>query len=435
MTNAPELTVSELSGALKRAIEDQFGHVRLRGEISNYRGPHSSGHAYFCLKDASARIDAVIWKGVFSRLRTKPQEGLEVIATGKVTTFPGKSSYQIVIEQLEPAGLGALMALLEERRKKFAAEGFFDEARKKKIPFLPTTIGIVTSPTGAVIRDILHRLHDRFPRHVLVWPVRVQGETSAAEVANAIRGFNALPQGGKIPRPDLLIVARGGGSLEDLWSFNEEEVLRAAAASRIPLIAAVGHETDWTLLDLVADLRAPTPTGAAEKAVPVRAELLSELGRSGAPSHRRDFPQRGAAAQRDAGAGPRVADGRRAAGHAAPKGGPGRRKIAVEPVGRARQTPSKPGAGVAPAGPPRAAGRTFTRHRAFEHAGFPPRLGSKKPDREAAGATGRTGEKFWRCEGGASQRLAREFAGARGAASSSGGAARCGHVGFAEAPP
>ena len=277
LTNAPELTVSELSGALKRAIEDQFGHVRLRGEISNYRGPHSSGHAYFCLKDASARIDAVIWKGVFSRLRIKPQEGMEVIATGKVTTFPGKSSYQIVIEQLEPAGLGALMALLEERRKKFAAEGFFDEARKKKIPFLPNTIGIVTSPTGAVIRDILHRLHDRFPRRVLVWPVRVQGETSASEVATAIRGFNALPQGDKIPRPDLLIVARGGGSLEDLWSFNEEEVLRAAAESRIPLISAIGHETDWTLLDLVADLRAPTPTGAAEKAVPVRAELLNDL--------------------------------------------------------------------------------------------------------------------------------------------------------------
>jgi exodeoxyribonuclease VII large subunit len=277
LTNAPELTVSELSGALKRAIEDQFGHVRLRGEISNYRGPHSSGHAYFSLKDASARIDAVVWKGVFARLRTKPQEGLEVIATGKITTFPGKSSYQIVIEQLEPAGLGALMALLEERRKKLAGEGLFDEARKKKIPFLPKTIGIVTSPTGAVIRDILHRLQDRFPRHVLVWPVRVQGETSAQEVASAIRGFNALKPGGKIPRPDLLIVARGGGSLEDLWSFNEEEVLRAASESGIPLISAVGHETDWTLLDLVADLRAPTPTGAAEKAVPVRAELLSDI--------------------------------------------------------------------------------------------------------------------------------------------------------------
>ena len=277
LTNAPELSVSELSGALKRSIEDQFGHVRLRGEISNYRGPHSSGHAYFSLKDANARIDAVIWKGVFLRLRTKPQEGLEVIATGKVTTFPGKSSYQIVIEQLEPAGVGALMALLEERRKKLAAEGLFDEARKKKLPHLPETIGIVTSPTGAVIRDILHRLNDRFPRRVLVWPVRVQGETSAEEVAAAIRGFNALPPGGKIPRPDLLIVARGGGSLEDLWSFNEEIVLRAAAESQIPLISAIGHETDWTLLDHVADLRAPTPTGAAEKAVPVRAELLGDV--------------------------------------------------------------------------------------------------------------------------------------------------------------
>jgi exodeoxyribonuclease VII large subunit len=277
LTNAPELTVSELSGALKRAIEDQFGFVRLRGEISNFRGQHSSGHCYFSLKDANARIDAVIWKGTYARLRTKPQEGLEVIATGKVTTFPGKSSYQIVIEQLEPAGLGALMALLEERRKKLAAEGLFDEARKKALPFLPRVIGIVTSPTGAVIRDILHRLSDRFPRRVLVWPVRVQGETSAAEVAAAIRGFNALAPQGAVPRPDLLIVARGGGSLEDLWSFNEEAVLRAAADSLIPLISAIGHETDWTLLDLVADLRAPTPTGAAEKAVPVRAELLADL--------------------------------------------------------------------------------------------------------------------------------------------------------------
>ena len=276
-TNALEFSVSELSGALKRTIEDQFGHVRLRGEISNYRGPHSSGHAYFCLKDANARIDAVVWKGTFSRLKTRPQEGLEVIATGKITTFPGKSSYQIVIEQMEPAGVGALMALLEERRKKLAAEGLFDEARKKKLPYLPRVIGIVTSPTGAVIRDILHRLSDRFPRHVLVWPVRVQGETSAAEVAAAIRGFNALAPGGKIPRPDLLIVARGGGSLEDLWSFNEEEVLRAAAESEIPLISAIGHETDTTLLDHVADLRAPTPTGAAEKAVPVRAELLGAV--------------------------------------------------------------------------------------------------------------------------------------------------------------
>jgi exodeoxyribonuclease VII large subunit len=281
-SNAPELTVSELSNALKRTIEDRFGFVRLRGEISNYRGPHSSGHAYFCLKDQSARIDAVIWKGVFARLRTKPEEGLEVIATGKVTTFPGKSTYQIVIDALEPAGVGALMALFEERRRKLAAEGLFDDARKQLLPFLPASIGVVTSPTGAVIRDILHRIADRFPRHVLVWPVRVQGEASAAEIAAAIDGFNALPETGPLRRPDVIIVARGGGSLEDLWSFNEEIVVRAAARSLIPLISAVGHETDWTLIDHAADLRAPTPTAAAEKAVPVRAELaatLADLGR------------------------------------------------------------------------------------------------------------------------------------------------------------
>jgi exodeoxyribonuclease VII large subunit len=272
-TNAPEFTVGELAGALKRTIEESFGFVRLRGEISNYRGPHSSGHAYFCLKDETARIDAVIWKGTLARLKVKPEEGLEVIASGKVTTYPGKSSYQIVVENLEPAGLGALMALLEERRRKLAAEGLFDEARKQLIPFLPAMIGVITSPTGAVIRDILHRIADRFPRNVLVWPVRVQGETSAAEVAAAITGFNAMPA----PRPDVLIVARGGGSLEDLWSFNEEIVVRAAAASLIPLISAIGHETDWTLLDHAADLRAPTPTGAAEKAVPVRNELLAAL--------------------------------------------------------------------------------------------------------------------------------------------------------------
>ena len=275
-SNVLEVTVGELSGALKRTIEDQFGFVRVRGEISNYRGPHSSGHAYFCLKDEAARIDAVIWKTSFLRLKTKPQEGLEVIATGRVTTFPGKSTYQIVIESIEPAGIGALMAILEARRKTFAGEGLFDESRKRALPFLPRTIGVVTSPTGAVIRDILHRIEDRFPRDVLVWPVRVQGETAAAEVAAAIYGFNALATVGAILRPDVLIVARGGGSLEDLWAFNEEVVVRAAAASAIPLIAAVGHETDWTLIDHVADLRAPTPSGAAEKAVPVRAELISQ---------------------------------------------------------------------------------------------------------------------------------------------------------------
>ena len=275
--NAPEFTVSELSGALKRAIEDRFGYVRVRGEISGYRGPHSSGHVYFSLKDANARLDAVIWKGVFARMRVKPEEGLEVVATGKITTFPGKSAYQIIVESLEPAGVGALMALLEARRRALAAEGLFDAARKQLLPYLPRVIGVVTSPTGAVIRDILHRLADRFPVHVLVWPVRVQGETSAAEVAQAIRGFNALAPGGAIPRPDLLIVARGGGSLEDLWSFNEEVVVRAAAESEIPLIAAVGHETDWTLIDHAADVRAPTPTAAAELSVPVRSELMANL--------------------------------------------------------------------------------------------------------------------------------------------------------------
>jgi exodeoxyribonuclease VII large subunit len=272
-TNLAEYTVSELSGSIKRTVEQAFDQVRLRGEISGYRGPHSSGHAYFCLKDDRARIDAVIWKGSFSKLRFKPEEGMEVIATGKVTTFPGSSKYQIVIETLEPAGAGALMALLEERRRKLAAEGLFDTERKRALPFLPRVIGVVTSPTGAVIRDILHRIADRFPVHVLVWPVKVQGEGSGQEVAAAIEGFNALDAAGPVPRPDVLIVARGGGSLEDLWSFNDEIVVRAAAASKIPLISAVGHETDWTLIDHAADRRAPTPTGAAEMAVPVKADL------------------------------------------------------------------------------------------------------------------------------------------------------------------
>ncbi len=281
-SNLPELTVSELSAELKRTVEETFPHVRVRGEVSNYRGPHTSGHVYFSLKDAGARIDAVIWKGNFQRLRFKPEEGLEVVATGRITTYAGKSAYQIVIEQLEPAGIGALMALLEERKRKLAAEGLFDEARKKPLPFLPRVIGVVTSPTGAVIRDILHRLSDRFPRHVLVWPVRVQGESSAAEVAAAIEGFNALTPGGAPPRPDVLIVARGGGSLEDLWGFNEEIVARAAAASKIPLVSAVGHETDFTLIDFVADRRAPTPTAAAELIVPVRSELVAMTESHGA---------------------------------------------------------------------------------------------------------------------------------------------------------
>ena len=279
--NAPEFSVSELSGAIKRALEDGFGYVRLKGEISGYRGPHASGHCYFALKDDKAKIEAVIWKGVFGRLRFKPEEGMEVIAQGKITTFPGSSKYQIMIEALEPAGAGALMALLEERKRKFAAEGLFEEARKKPLPFLPKVIGIVTSPTGAVIRDMLAGFTERYPAHVIVWPVRVQGEGSAAEVATAIRGFNALEPGGKIPRPDVLIVARGGGSLEDLWSFNEEIVVRAAAESQIPLISAVGHETDWTLIDLVADARAPTPTKAAEWAVPKYADLVDQNDKFG----------------------------------------------------------------------------------------------------------------------------------------------------------
>lgn len=275
--NVAEFSVGELANAIKRALEDGFGFVRLRGEISGYRGPHASGHCYFALKDDKAKIEAVIWRGQFSKLRFRPEEGMEVIAQGRITTFPGSSKYQIVIESLEPAGVGALMALLEERKRKLGAEGLFEDARKKPRPFLPRVVGIVTSPTGAVIRDMLAGFTERFPAHVIVWPVRVQGETSAAEVAAAIRGFNAMAPDGRIPRPDVLIVARGGGSLEDLWGFNEEIVVRAAAESRIPLISAVGHETDWTLIDLAADARAPTPTKAAEWAVPKYADLIEQL--------------------------------------------------------------------------------------------------------------------------------------------------------------
>jgi exodeoxyribonuclease VII large subunit len=282
LNNVVEWTVSELSAALKRTVEDAYGFVRVRGEISGFKGASPSGHCYFRLKDDRAVLEGVIWKGVYGRMRIKPEEGLDVIVTGKLTTFAGSSKYQIVIDSIEPAGIGALMKLLEERKKKLAAEGLFDEARKQLLPFLPEVIGVVTSPTGAVIRDILHRLADRFPRRVLVWPVRVQGEQSAAEVAQAIEGFNALPVGGPLPRPDLIIVARGGGSLEDLWSFNEEIVVRAAAASMIPLISAVGHETDITLIDFASDRRAPTPTAAAEMAVPVRSELLQTLTALGA---------------------------------------------------------------------------------------------------------------------------------------------------------
>ena len=275
-SNVAEFTVSEISGAIRRTMEDAFGLVRVRGEVGRLSRP-GSGHLYFDLKDENAVLSAVAWKGVASRWRFQPEQGLEVIATGRLTTFPGQSKYQIIVETVEPAGAGALMALLEERRQRLAAEGLFDEARKQLLPYMPKVIGVVTSPSGAVIRDILHRLDDRFPLHVIVWPVRVQGETCGDEVANAIAGFNALSPDGPIRRPDLLIVARGGGSLEDLWGFNDEKVVRAAAASDIPLISAVGHETDWTLIDHAADRRAPTPTGAAEIAVPVKAELEAQV--------------------------------------------------------------------------------------------------------------------------------------------------------------
>lgn len=272
--NAPEFSVSELSGAVKRMIEGEFGHVRIRGEVGRVSRPRS-GHIYLDLKDDKAVISGVMWKGVAAKQVTQPEEGMEVVATGRLTTFPGQSKYQIVIEEIAPAGMGALMAMLEKRKAQLAGEGLFDEARKRPLPFLPDIIGVVTSPSGAVIRDILHRLRDRFPRKVLVWPVAVQGERCAGEVTNAINGFNAFTPGGALPRPDLIIVARGGGSIEDLWGFNEESVVRAAAASNIPLISAVGHETDTTLIDYASDRRAPTPTAAAEMAVPVRRDLLA----------------------------------------------------------------------------------------------------------------------------------------------------------------
>ena len=274
--NAPEYTVSELSGAVKRVIEGEFGLVRVRGEVGRVSKP-ASGHLYFDLKDDRSVIAAISWKGQVAKMQVRPEEGMEVIATGRMTTFPGQSKYQLIVEDVAPAGAGALMAMLEKRRAALAAEGLFDEGRKKTLPYLPGVIGVVTSPSGAVIRDILHRLRDRFPRHVLIWPVAVQGKSCAPEVAAAIAGFNAIVPGGPIPRPDLIIVARGGGSLEDLWGFNEEVVVRAAAASLIPLISAVGHETDTTLLDYAADRRAPTPTAAAEMAVPVRMELAAGL--------------------------------------------------------------------------------------------------------------------------------------------------------------
>ncbi|KQI68916.1 exodeoxyribonuclease VII large subunit [Loktanella sp. 3ANDIMAR09] len=279
--NTPEFTVSDISGAVKKTIEGEFGHVRVRGEIGRVSRPRS-GHVYLDLKDDRSVLSGIIWKGRADGLVQQPEEGMEVIATGKLTTFPGQSKYQIIIEDMTPAGAGALMAMLEKRKAALQAEGLFDPARKQALPFLPEIIGVVTSPSGAVIRDILHRLRDRFPRKVLVWPVAVQGAKCAPEVAQAIRGFNALTPGGALPRPDLIIVARGGGSIEDLWGFNEEIVARATADSAIPLISAVGHETDTTLIDYVSDRRAPTPTAAAEIAVPVRMELKAGLDQMGA---------------------------------------------------------------------------------------------------------------------------------------------------------
>lgn len=276
--NAPEFSVGELSNLVKKTVEDTFGLVRVRGEISDCK-LHSSGHMYLTLKEGAAVLASVCWRGQVGRLGLKPEVGMEVVCTGRLTTFPGQSKYQLVIEGMALAGMGALLKMLEERKKKLAAEGLFDAARKRALPYLPRVIGVVTSPTGAVIRDILHRLEDRFPRHVLVWPVAVQGEAAAAQITAAIRGFNQLQ--GEM-RPDVLIVARGGGSVEDLMPFNEENVVRAVAESAIPVISAVGHETDTTLIDYAADLRAPTPTAAAEKAVPVRAHILAQVVEDGA---------------------------------------------------------------------------------------------------------------------------------------------------------
>lgn len=268
--------MSQLSAAIKRTVEDGFARVRVRGELSGAKRA-ASGHFYAALKDDNALIDMVMWKGQAARLAFRPEDGIEVIATGKLTTYPGRSKYQLVVDTLEVAGEGALMLLFEKLKARLGGEGLFDRERKQPLPYLPRTIGVVTSPTGAVIRDILHRLADRCPTHVLVWPVLVQGEGAAAQVANAVRGFDAIRPGGAVPRPDLVIVARGGGSIEDLWAFNEEVVVRAIADCRIPTISAVGHETDVTLADYVADVRAPTPTAAAEMAVPVRAELMAQL--------------------------------------------------------------------------------------------------------------------------------------------------------------
>lgn len=275
-SNSPEMSVSELANALKQTVEENYAFVRVRGELGRVILA-KSGHMYFDIKDEGATLNTIMWKGNASRLPFKPEEGLEVVAEGRLSTYPGRSNYQLIADKMRPAGVGALMQLLEERKKKLAAEGLFDAERKKPIPFLPAVIGVVTSPTGAVIRDILHRVRDRFPVHVIIWPALVQGEKAAAEVEAGIRGFNAMTPGGPIPRPDVIIVARGGGSIEDLWPFNEERVVRAAAESVIPLISAVGHETDTTLIDYASDKRAPTPTAAAEIALPVRTELMAQV--------------------------------------------------------------------------------------------------------------------------------------------------------------
>ena len=326
--NAPEFTVSEISGAVKRVIEGEFGRVRVRGEIGRISRP-ASGHLYLDLKDENAVLGAVIWRSAARTLGFRPEDGMEVVATGRLTTFPGSSKYQMVIETLAPAGVGALMAMLEKRKQALAAEGLFEAARKRPLPYLPEVIGVVTSPSGAVIRDILHRLRERFPRPVLVWPVTVQGERCAPEVAAAIRGFNAIAPGGAVPRPDLIIVARGGGSLEDLWGFNEEIVVRAVAEGTIPLISAVGHETDTTLIDFVADRRAPTPTAAAEMAVPVRLDLVAAL--AGLEHRRRNALARGAGAAPAAAARPRAraAAAGGAAGRAGAAAGRARRAAAA----------------------------------------------------------------------------------------------------------
>ena len=306
--NLPEYTVGEVARAVKRTVEGAFERVRVRGEISGFKRA-ASGHLYLALKDETAVLDSVVWRAAARRLSARPEDGLEVVCEGRLTTYAPRSRYQLIVESMRVAGAGALLALLEERRRKLAAEGLFDEARKRPVPFLPAVVGLVTSPSGAAIRDILQRLGDRFPRPVLVWPARVQGDGAAAEIAAAIAGFNRLAPGGAVPRPDVLIVARGGGSIEDLWAFNEEAVVRAAAASAIPFISAVGHETDTTLIDHAADWRAATPTAAAEKAVPVRADLAVDLldrtrrlAAGFAPPHRRPAPRRRRAGSRPAAA-------------------------------------------------------------------------------------------------------------------------------------